>query len=33
MTGMLLYKDGNFMQMLEVEKQMVLDLYSEIKLA
>ena len=30
-TGMLLYKGGNFMQMLEGEKQAVLELYDTIK--
>ena len=30
-TGMLLYKEGNFMQMLEGEKERVLDLYEKIK--
>ena len=30
-TGMLLYKGGNFMQMLEGEKRTVLDLYERIK--
>ena len=30
-TGMLLYQNGTFMQMLEGEKQVVLDLYEDIK--
>lgn len=30
-TGMLLYQSGTFMQMLEGEKQMVLDIYDDIK--
>ena len=30
-TGMLLYKEGNFMQMLEGEKKTVLELYDAIK--
>ncbi len=30
-TGMLLYQEGNFMQMLEGEKEIVLDLYEAIK--
>ena len=30
-TGMLLYKDGNFMQMLEGEKESVLKLFEKIK--
>lgn len=30
-TGMLLYKEGNFMQMIEGEKQTVLDLYETIR--
>lgn len=30
-TGMLLYQEGTFMQMLEGEKQIVLDLYEAIK--
>jgi hypothetical protein len=31
-TGMLLYKEGNFMQLLEGEEQVVMDLYEYIKL-
>ena len=31
-TGMLVYKDGSFMQMLEGEKKTVLDLFDEITL-
>ena len=30
-TGMLLYQEGSFMQMLEGDKQTVLDLYEKIK--
>jgi hypothetical protein len=30
-TGMLLYKDGNFLQLLEGEEQAVIDLYEFIK--
>ena len=30
-TGMLLYKEGNFMQLLEGEEKVVLDLYETIK--
>jgi hypothetical protein len=30
-TGMLLYKSGNFMQMLEGEKEVVLELYETIR--
>jgi hypothetical protein len=30
-TGMLLYKEGNFLQLLEGEKQVVMDLYEFIK--
>lgn len=30
-TGMLLYQEGNFMQMLEGDKKTVLDLYEKIK--
>ena len=32
LTGMLLYKNGSFMQMLEGDKQTVLDLYDTIRL-